>query len=118
MIIKKNVVNAAFGFEKYLKPWLALRLGLFTDLSSSPEVPTSPTRRYQDHIDKYGFSANFGIHTTDHTIVSLGGYYLGGKGHAAENIGAGFQRVDKTDRLFSFLVGNHTAFNADKILDG
>ncbi|MCB0350958.1 MAG: hypothetical protein KDD38_07230, partial [Bdellovibrionales bacterium] len=72
LLIKKDVLNVALGYEKYLKPWLALRLGLFTDLSSSPDVPALPTRRYQDHIDKYGFSANFGIHTTDHTTVSLG----------------------------------------------
>lgn len=110
VLIKKEVLNAALGFEKYLKPWLALRLGLFTDLSSSPKIPTSPDRRYQDHIDKYGFSANFGIHTTDHTTVSLGGYYLGGRGKAAENIGLGFRSVDKTDRLFSFLVGSSYSF--------
>lgn len=109
-VIQKNILNAAIGFEKYIQPWVALRLGLFTDLSSSPEIPASPDRRYQDHIDKHGFSANLGLHTTDHTTISLGGYYLGGTGHGAENIGLGFQRVRKTDRLFSFLVGSSYSF--------
>lgn len=109
-IVQNEIINVAFGYEKYLEPWLALRLGLFTDFASSPEIPEAPDRRYQDHVDKFGFSANLGIHTTKHTIISLGGYYLGGKGHASERIGANFQRLEKTDHMFSFLVGSSYNF--------
>jgi hypothetical protein len=106
----EQVINAALGYEKFLKPWLALRMGLFTDLSSTPEIPANPGRRFQDHIDKYGFSANLGIHTTEHTTISLGGYYLGGDGHTTENIGPNLQRVTKSERLFSLLVGSSYSF--------
>ncbi|OFZ11415.1 MAG: hypothetical protein A2Z20_04870 [Bdellovibrionales bacterium RBG_16_40_8] len=109
-IIQKEIFNVALGYEKYFAAWLALRLGVFTDLSASPDIPTTPTRRYQDHIDKYGFSTNIGINTTEHTTISIGGYYLGGTGVAAERIGPDFKRVDKTDRLFSFLVGSSYSF--------
>lgn len=106
----KQVVNYALGYEKYLIPWLALRLGLFTDYSSCPKIPNSPERRYQDHINKYGFSANFGLHTTEHTIITLGGYYLGGDGYTTERIGPNFERIEKSMRLFSFLVGSSYSF--------
>lgn len=102
--------NVAFGFENHLEPWLALRLGLFTDNSFAPPVPMNPSRRYLDHVDKVGFSANLGIQTTEHTRVSLGGYYLGGSGEAAEKIGANYTVVSKTDRVFSFLVGSSYSF--------
>lgn len=105
-----EIANYAFGYEKYLMPWLALRLGVFTDYSSSPKIPSSPGRRYQDRIDKYGFSANLGLHTTKHTVITLGGYYLGGEGHTTERIGPNFERIKKSDRLFSFLVGSAYSF--------
>ncbi len=105
-----HVVNYALGFEKYLEPWVALRLGVFTDYASTPSIPAAPSHRYQDHIDKFGFSANVGLHTTEHTTVSLGGYYLGGNGVAGELIGDGYQRIKKTERLFSFLVGSSYSF--------
>lgn len=106
----EEVLNYALGFEKYFEPWLALRLGLFTDESSSPKIPESPDRRYQDHVDKFGFSANLGLHTTEHTIISLGGYYVGGVGYASEKIGPNFERIEKSERVFSFLVGSSYSF--------
>jgi len=109
-ITQKNVINVALGFEKYLLPWLPLRLGLFTDLASTPDIPGAPLHRYQDHIDKYGFSANFGLRTTEHTTITLGGYYLGGEGQSSELIGSQFQRIRKTERVFSFLVGSAYSF--------
>lgn len=106
VIVQKNIFNFALGYENQLEPWLALRLGLFTDYSAAPGIPANPSMRYQDHIDKFGFSANFGIQTTDHTRLSLGGYYLGGTGDTAEKIGAAYTPLTKTDRVFSFLVGS------------
>jgi hypothetical protein len=110
-LIEQNpVVNFALGFENYIEPWLALRLGLFSDFASSPTVPENLNRRYQDHIDKYGFSANFGIKTTDHTTVDLGGYYLGGVGATSEFIDGSYQAIKKSEYLFSFLVGSSYVF--------
>ncbi len=103
-------LNYAFGYENHLEPWLTLRLGVFTDNSFAPPVPLNPARRYQDHIDKLGISANIGIQTTIHTRVSLGGYYLGGSGEAAEKIGPNYSVISKTERLFSFLVGSSYSF--------
>jgi long-chain fatty acid transport protein len=105
-IDEKATFNWAVGYENQWTPWLALRLGLFSDNSTAPSVSASPTHRELDHIDKLGFSANIGLRTTEHTRISLGGYYLGGSGQAAEKIGSSYSPVSKTDRVFSFLVGS------------
>ncbi|MEQ1665465.1 MAG: hypothetical protein ABL927_08835 [Bdellovibrionales bacterium] len=109
-IITRDVLNASIGVEKYLLPWLPLRLGLFTDFSSTPSIPSVSTRRFQDHIDHYGLSANIGIHTTEHTTVTLGGYSAGGVGSASELIGPSYQKIKKAERVFSFLVGSSYSF--------
>jgi len=110
VINQNTLVNFALGFENYVEPWLALRLGVFTDLAASPKIPLTPDRRYQDHIDKYGFSLNFGIKTTEHTTVDLGGYYVGGTGTTSELIDGSYQRLKKSEYLFSFLVGSSYVF--------
>jgi hypothetical protein len=110
MIEHDSVVNYHLGFDHEIYEWLNLRLGLFTDYSSSPDIPSAPTRRYADQIDKLGFSANFKIQSTQNTHLSLGGYYVGGEGHASERSGSGFARIDKQDRVFSFLVSSGYQF--------
>lgn len=109
-IIHEETINYHIGYEHELLPWLKARVGLFTDSSTAPEIPANATRRYSDHIDKFGFSANLGIQTTEHTNVTLGGYYIGGNGYAAEQIGGEFQRIKKEDRVFSFLVATSYQF--------
>lgn len=104
----KPTLNAAIGYEKHLKDWLSLRLGAYTNFSSFEDIPNNPTRRYGDHINMWGFSTNFGIHTSNKTTITLGGYYNGGEGESTQQIGGGFQKIYKSIQVFSFLVA--TAF--------
>lgn len=110
LIVRDGTINYAVGVEKYFLPWLSGRTGFFTDYSSAPKIPNNPERSYSDHINKLGFSANFGIQVSEHTVMSLGGYYVGGRGETAERMGASITRLNKSDYLFSFLVGASTRF--------
>lgn len=101
----KATWNANLGGEWHLKSWLALRAGLFTNNSSHPKISASPSSRTGDQIDMWGFSTTAVLLTTDRTTFSLGGYYAGGKGYAAEEVGGSLQRIEKSVQVFSFLVG-------------
>jgi len=105
----KNLVNVSLGGEKYLKSWLALRAGIYTNLSSHPTIPDTPFRRYGDHLDMWGFSTTAAIFTSTASSVTLGGYYTGGKGYSTQRIGQSLTKVPKSQQIFTFLVG--TAFH-------
>ena len=109
------IVNINFGGEYYLNNWLAIRYGLFTNFSSRPKITQSNftntvTDRRGDHIDMWGFSTNFAIHTTGNSLWTLGGYYSGGKGHSTQRIGQKLVRIEKSTQVFSFLVGKAFQF--------
>tara|TARA_B100000749_G_scaffold280899_1_gene281058 strand:+ start:146600 stop:147784 length:1185 start_codon:yes stop_codon:yes gene_type:complete len=105
----RPVWNFHLGGEYHHRSWLAFRAGVFTNNSSTPDIPTTPTRRYQDHIDMLGFSFNAGFHTSENSSVSLGGYYTGGSGHAVEIAGQELAKIKKSAQAFTFLVS--TAYN-------
>jgi hypothetical protein len=102
------VLNASVGGEYYVKQWLALRAGLFTNFSSFKKIPEVPTERRGDHIDMWGFATNAGIFTSRASAVTLGGFYTGGKGFNVQQVGQQLVKVPKSTQIFSFLVG--TAF--------
>jgi long-subunit fatty acid transport protein len=109
-IIRKNITNIAFGAEYHFYDWLPLRLGIFSDQTATPNVPSDPDRRFEDNIDRVGFSANLGIQTTAQTSISLGGYYNGGDGYSSEFVEGEYKRLEKVERVFSFLVGSSYHF--------
>src|SRR5690606_9335499 len=77
-VVHKPTWNIHFGSEYYYKPWLALRGGLFSNFSSTPEITEARVvqkGKQLDHIDMWGFSANAAIHTSDYSRITLGGYY-------------------------------------------
>lgn len=106
----ESVLNGSVGGEYYVRRWLALRGGLFTNFSSSPEVDETPTRRTGDHLDMWGFATNVAVFTSSASAVTLGGYYTGGKGYSVHQVGQRLERVPKAVQIFSFLVGTSFYF--------
>jgi hypothetical protein len=97
--------NAALGMELYLKHWLRWRSGIFTNLSSHPEIQSLEQRR-ADHIDMWGLSSNFGIFTSDKVSFTIGGYFTGGTGHAVERLNNQIVKIDKSQQVFALLIGS------------
>lgn len=106
----KPIWNINLGYENYLKEWLAMRLGLYSNFSSFDKVPDSPTELVPDHIDMWGFSTNFAIFTSKQSSITLGGYYTGGKGYSIQTVDHILKKVPKSLQIFSFLVGTSYQF--------
>lgn len=102
---KVETVNFALGAEHYLKHWLRLRTGIFTNFSSHPEIKEATDKR-SDHVDMWGFSANVGIFTSDKVSFTFGGYYTGGAGHTVERLNQRIQKIPKSKQVFSMLIGS------------
>jgi long-subunit fatty acid transport protein len=110
LIKHEPIANVHVGYEHYFRDWISLRLGAFTNFSSHPQIDDAPTRRQSDHIDMWGFSTNIGIYTTKQSALSLGGYYSGGKGWSVQQVGQSLERIQKSNQIFSFLVGKSFHF--------
>jgi long-subunit fatty acid transport protein len=104
----KEVWNAALGAEYYWRKWLAIRSGIFSNLSSRPEILDNGQRQ-KDHIDMLGFSANLGF-LLGETSITLGGYFTGGKGQTSEQINGQIMTFPKVQYIYSFLVATSYAF--------
>lgn len=100
----KETWNIALGGEYFVQPWAALRMGLYTNLSSHPEID-EVNQRQGDHLDMWGFSTNVAFFTTGRSTVTLGGYYSGGKGESTQFVGQEIKEIPKSVQIFSFLVG-------------
>lgn len=106
----KDTWNFNFGYETYIKPWVALRAGVYTNYSSHPDISPTTTVRVGDHINMWGFSTNFALFTSEKTTITLGGFYTGGKGYSVQQVGKTLSRVKKSVQVFSFLVGTSFYF--------
>ena len=103
--------NINLGYEEYLKDWLALRVGIYTNNSSQPEIPAETNgQRFGDHINMWGFSTNFAIYTSDKTTITLGGFYTGGRGQSTQQTGQEIILIEKSLQIFSFLAGTSFVF--------
>jgi long-chain fatty acid transport protein len=109
-VVHESVLNASVGGEYYVRRWLALRGGLFTNFSSHPKISETPTARAGDHLDMWGFATNVAVFTSKASAVTLGGYYTGGKGYSVHQVGQQLERVPKAVQIFSFLVGTSFYF--------
>lgn len=96
--------NLAIGGEYFLRTWAALRLGIYTNLSSHADI-SETTLRQGDHLDMWGFATNIALFTTGRSMVTLGGYYSGGKGESTQLVGQKITTIPKSMQIFSFLVG-------------
>jgi len=99
-----QISNYALGLEYYIRDWVALRTGIFTNYSSHPEVQNAGYRQ-PDHVDMLGYSANLAIFT-DKVSFTFGGYYTGGRGQATEEIGGQIITLPKTRYLFNMLLAS------------
>lgn len=108
--IHKPIWNYSLGGEAFIRDWLAWRMGLYTNFSSHPEISETPQGRTGDHVDMWGFSTNLGFYTSPNSQITLGGYYSGGKGHTAQLRGQKLAKVEKSQQIFSFLVGTSFQF--------
>lgn len=104
-IENRPVINVALGTEHFLKSWLKLRVGAFTNFSSAPPIDRTD-RRYADHINMWGASANLGVFTNEKVSFSFGGYYTGGAGESTQMIGQQILERNKSKQIFSMLVGS------------
>lgn len=102
--------NLNFGVEYKPTNWVSCRAGLFTNSSSVRKIPNSPSKKYADHIDMYGTSANCAVFTSNQSSVTLGGYYTGGSGFAVEQIANQLQKIEKSQHIFTFLVATSFKF--------
>jgi len=106
LIEHKPIVNASLGYEHYFAKWLSLRLGVFSNLSSHAEIDENPTTRQPNHVDMWGWSGNLGFYMNEHSSITLGGYYTGGKGYSVQRVRQELQKITISDQIFSFLVGS------------
>lgn len=101
----KFTTNLAMGYEKYVRNWLSLRGGLFTNLTSTRTIDSSSPYRQLDHINLYGVSANLNIRMHEQTSFTFGGYYSGGTGLSTELVGGSVKTIAKSQQIFTMLVG-------------
>lgn len=109
-IVHIPILNAAFGFEYYLKEWLRLRSGIYSNFSSHPEIDPSRQVHQGDHIDMWGFSANLAIFTSDAVSLTLGGYYTGGRGTSMQRVAQQLRSLDKSYQTFAMLIASSYYF--------
>ena len=107
MIQHKPTWNIQLGGEHRFLPWLKFRAGVYTDFSSHPD-PETTNRLQEDHVDMYGFSANFVFIAERKIAYTFGGYYTGGKGISRQRINQQYETVKKAQNIFTMLFG--TAF--------
>jgi hypothetical protein len=108
-ISHRHTYNINFGAQKEVYSWFKIRGGVFTDISAH-RSPTSEDRLQQDHVDMWGFSANFDFIAGNKIGYTFGGYYNGGKGLSRQRINHSFQTVDKSQNIFTMLLGTSFYF--------
>lgn len=77
---RESVVNLSIGGEYYLNPAIALRAGIFTDYSNTPDLVEGQSNQ-PEHVDYLGLSFSV-THFTRNSSLSLGCVYRDGDGKA------------------------------------
>lgn len=109
-IRSKAIWNLQVGGEWALIRWLKLRGGVFSNYSAHPEPDTTLLRYQADHIDMWGFSANFVFIAGNKIGYTFGGYYTGGRGLSMQRINQSYEVVNKTQNVFTMLMGTSFFF--------
>lgn len=100
----KQIVNAHFGMEFNFTNWLKMRYGVFSNFSAHPDPDASRTSGQADHVDQVGWSSNLALRKGKITYT-FGGYYTGGKGRSVQRLNQNVQVINKTQQVFTMLVG-------------
>lgn len=74
------ITNFALGSEYYVTSKWAVRVGVFSNVSATPEVEAGQEGQ-DEHVDLYGFSASL-THFTHNSAVTFGFAYSQGTGEA------------------------------------
>lgn len=101
----KPVINGSLGFEWAIRRWLKLRWGGFTNFSSFQTPTLSGGYDQEDKVDQLGFSANVVLYSRENMSFTFGGYYTGGRGRGVKRVNQQLVELDKTQQVFTMLVG-------------
>jgi hypothetical protein len=94
--------NGAIGAEYKFAPWLILRSGAFTNLTSHKELDIAD--KYGDRVDQLGWASNFTVISKEKIRFTFGGYYNIGRGKAIQRINQAYAIIPKTQQIFTMLV--------------
>lgn len=105
----RQTVNGSLGMDFVLKQDLRMRIGAFTNFSAHPDPDVTKVRGQGDHIDQLGWAANFAF-KSEAITYTFGGYYTGGRGRSAQRINQVTEVVNKTQQIFTMLVGTSYSY--------
>lgn len=100
--------NGALGVEYNYYPWLILRIGWFTNLTSHKELDVSD--KYGDRVDELGWAANFTLISKERIRFTFGGYHNLGRGKSVQRINHNYEIIPKTQQVFTMLVATSYYF--------
>ena len=110
--------NLALGAEAMLRESIAVRAGLYTDLSSAPSIPRVTSLYQMPDVHRVGGTFSIGL-VNDGYDISIGAIGVFGRGRGlsydvdASEGGPSYQRTHVTDRMFLvFLNGVRSAVKA------
>jgi len=98
--------NAAVGTEYYVSPEYAVRLGMFTNHASTPQLSSEMTDQLE-HIDLYGGSFSLS-HFTRTSALTVGAVASAGTGKAQIFEGTTAIQAMRTYGLTLFISASHT----------
>lgn len=105
----RELVNFSVGIEYKWSEWLKTRAGVFSNSSSHPSPDPMKVRGQGDHVSQNGFSANAAFRS-GHIEYTFGGYYSGGMGSSVQRADHQYKIVDKSQNIFTMLVGTSYYF--------
>ena len=97
---RDSVTNFAAGAEYYITPSVPVRIGLFTNNDTRPDVVEGKSNQ-PDHIDYLGTSLFFAW-VQPNSQVSIGTVYQAGQGKAQKTTGSAIQDVEADSITFAF----------------
>ena len=108
---RRPIANVAVGGDFYVSKKVLMELGLFTDLSAAPNIPSNPDRYYNPQINRFGGTVSVAFDFVGGSLA-LGTTYIGGKGDATtafvdlENRTGDYRRTTATSHvLFLHVTG-------------
>lgn len=108
-IVHNPVWNLSVGGEGWIRSWLKLRLGVFSNLSAHPNPEPGLVSGQGDRVDQLGWSANTAL-IKGNIQYTFGGYYTGGWGRSVQRINQEYVVVPKQVQVFTMLVGTSYYF--------
>ena len=80
-IKQRAIFNTNLGAEYYIRPWIPVRAGFYTNFSSAPEVADEANNQLGNKIDYWGTTASVGFEG-EHVSTNFGVNVALGRGNA------------------------------------